>query len=182
MKTLIREQVGRALITFTHDNVAGADIWRVETLTSGVYNEEHSKSWPQECDATDWFIMVKAFYNPNPDPTILYPTTPVIERPEPRPQAQATLANLTVAGWTTAQIAKYLGVTPQTVNRWRRGGTPNETNAIELKALNDILWGLGKGCACHGYGIVATGDTRNGDGRIVTAVQRCTTCNPAKKG
>lgn len=177
MQTITKEQVGRALITITHDVVAGADIWRVETLASGVYVHEHSRSYSTEVDATDFYAMVEAFYSPMPDPSILLPPVPHVDRPEPRTGWVAALSNLTSGGWTTRQLAAELKVTPQAVNRWKRGGAPNPRNAASLKTLSDVLWGAGAGCGCNGTGVVVMGDTRSPEGRIVTAYQRCSTCN-----
>jgi len=177
MQTITREQVGRALITITRDVVAGNNIWRVETLASGLYIHEHSRSYSTEVDATDFYAMVAAYYSPTPDPSILLPPVPVVDRPEPRTGWAAAIANLTFVGWTTRQIAGALKVTPQAVNRWKRGGIPNPRNAELLRILSKALWSNGAGCGCAGTGVVVTGDTRSPEGRIVTAYQRCSTCN-----
>jgi hypothetical protein len=181
MKTITREHVGTAVITLTHDTVAGADIWRVETLSSGVYQHEFSRSHGTEVDATDFLAMVRAYYNPTPDPSILLPPIPDIERPEPRDPVRAALAHARSAHMTTRDIATALKVTPQTVNRWTRGGNPTPRHTAALLALSDVLWARVQGCGCQGVGVIATGDTRNPDGRIVTAVQRCSVCNPKEK-
>jgi len=179
MQTITREQVGRALITITHDVVAGNNIWRVETLASGLYIHEHSRSYSTEVDATDFYAMVEAFYSPMPDPSILLPPVPVVDRPEPRTGWRAALSNLTSGGYTTRNIATALKVTPQAVNRWKRGGNPNAHHAAWLVTLSSVLRANGAGCGCAGTGVVVMGDTRSPEGRIVTAYQRCTTCNKA---
>lgn len=182
MQTITREQVGRALITITHDVVAGNDIWRVETLASGVYQHDCSRSFGSAVgntveDAHIFYGMVKESYSPMPDPSILLPPAPVVDRPEPRTGWRAALSNLTTGGWTTRHIATALKVTPQAVNRWKRGGIPNARNAEWLMTLSKALWSNGAGCGCAGTGVVVTGDTRSPEGRIVTAYQRCSTCN-----